>query len=275
MNRRRLTFQLTPLLDLLLIVIFAQYMEVQMTVHSGEAQLHAQRKSMDEETVRHRQELESKYRTKSRQLRVAESRYTERLQSLLAQHRQAGSTLATTLNLSARLVEQILQLQQTSHADHADRVQQAVRRLQEQLDARGAELLRFIIRYDEMQKHVSVWEMHLLDNGQAMLTDGQLTHRVSFESPEEFAAQCFAASKAFDEPRPLVLVLMTWGDTQAGFRRSATDGLPLLMRRLRDDAGGTRWFDYSLMGYRPDGLLLNPETTADSRARTSEQSSDR
>ena len=37
--RRRLMFQLTPLLDLLLIVIFAQYMEVQQTAETGEQEL--------------------------------------------------------------------------------------------------------------------------------------------------------------------------------------------------------------------------------------------
>ena len=37
MTQRRLTFQLAPLVDLLLIVIFAQYMEVQQSAADGRA----------------------------------------------------------------------------------------------------------------------------------------------------------------------------------------------------------------------------------------------
>ena len=41
--RRRMTFQLTPLLDLLLIVIFAQFMEVQQQAESAQDDLQQQK----------------------------------------------------------------------------------------------------------------------------------------------------------------------------------------------------------------------------------------
>ena len=43
MTQRRLTFQLAPLVDLLLIVIFAQYMEVQQSAADGRAELDRKR----------------------------------------------------------------------------------------------------------------------------------------------------------------------------------------------------------------------------------------
>ena len=236
-------------------------MEVQQTAESGEAQLRLQQRALNDQLHRRHRDLESEYALKTQELKTTRRRYSEQFRSLLHQHQQIGTALATALNLPGQLLEQALRLQTGGPAGDTDRRQQAISQVRKLLDVRGTELLRFIIRYDELQKHVSVWKMHLLDNGQAMLTDGQLTQRVSFETPDEFAALCFEASKAFEEPRPLVLILMTYGDTQTGFRRSATDGLPLLMHRLRDDAGGTRWFDFSLMGFRPDGPLLDPETT--------------
>ena len=48
LSRKKLTFQLTPLLDLLLIVIFAQYMEVQHT--SAQAEQEIERRA-DERTA--------------------------------------------------------------------------------------------------------------------------------------------------------------------------------------------------------------------------------
>ena len=49
MNRQRMTFQLTPLLDLLLIVIFAQYMEVQNQAKSAQTRLARERGSLEKQ----------------------------------------------------------------------------------------------------------------------------------------------------------------------------------------------------------------------------------
>ena len=49
MTQRRLTFQLAPLVDLLLIVIFAQYMEVQQSAADGRAEMDRKRESLQAE----------------------------------------------------------------------------------------------------------------------------------------------------------------------------------------------------------------------------------
>lgn len=255
--RKQLTFQLTPLLDLLLIVIFAQYMEVQQTAESGESLIQAQQSELENSYQQRRQQLESAHAADMNSLEASRARYAKQVQDIVDQHRRVGATLAETFNMPARMMEEALRLKTAGQTGDAKRMEMAVSRLKELLESRQSELLRFMIRYDEMQKHVSVWELHLLDSGQGLFTDGTLTRRLSFESPEEFATMCFEASKAFEEPRPLTLILMTYADTQAGFRRSAIDGLPIAVQRLRDGAGGTRWYDYSLMGFRPDGPLIN------------------
>lgn len=263
-NRRRFTLQLTPLLDLLLIVIFAQFMEVQQTVQSGERQLRDQQQALQQDYDQRRQDLESAHAATEEALEASRQRYAEQIQSIMDQHRQAASTLSETFDLPQRLIEEALQLQSAGQTGDAERMQQAAAQLQQLLQSRDAELLQFMIRYDEMQKHVSVWELHLLDNGQALFSDGKLTRRLSFDSAEEFSARCFEVSKAFEEPRPLTLILMTYGDTQAGIRRNAVTGFPDLIHRLREDTDGTRWFDYSLMGFRPDGPLINTAEPDDS-----------
>ncbi|MCR9200138.1 MAG: hypothetical protein NXI04_16005 [Planctomycetaceae bacterium] len=258
MARRRLTFQLTPLLDLLLIVIFAQYMEVRQTAKTAQQQFDDQKTQLTEQFNQRRDELEAQYASQTGQLSATRERYSENYKSILKQHQQAGSALAQALNLPGAVMEQVLKLKTGGQGKDAAELQNAAQQLRKLMPSRGQELFRFMLRYDEMEKHVSIWELHLQDNGQAQFSDGERQRTVGFASVEEFVSRAFAASKAFAEPKPLVIILLSHGDTQAGLRRRATDGMPLLIEQLRRDAGNTRWFDYSLMGFRPGGAVFQP-----------------
>lgn len=256
-TRRRLALQLTPLLDLLLIVIFAQYMEVQQRAQSAEDELKARKDQLSERE----RNLEAEIAQRRQQLTSENDRlrteYADRFESILDQQQRAGTTLAEALNLPGELVEQLAKLRSSGNTADAERLEQAAARVQSLMDSRGREFLQFVTRVDEMQKHVSVWEIHIRDNGQALLTDGQQQSIVGFSTSEEFASRLFESSKQLSEPRILVLVLLTYGDTQAGLRRRATDAMPDLIERLRKDAGMTRWYDFSLMGYRPQGPVFS------------------
>ena len=254
--KRRLTFQLTPLLDLLLIVIFAQYMEVRQKADAVQTDLIA-REARLEETIRARQaELENDLIAQKAELSALRERYSDHYENILQQHAQAGRTLAQALNLPGTLLEQVLRLKTDGNLSDARNLEAAMQQMKEVLESRGSEMLRFILKYNEMQKHVSVWELHLQDNGQALFSDGQVQQNVSYGTTEEFISRSFEASKGFTDPKPLVIILMTHGDTQAGLRKRATDGMTGLMERLRTDSANTRWFDFSLMGFRPDGPLI-------------------
>ncbi len=255
-TRKRLSFQLTPLLDLLLIVIFAQYMEIQQKAESAQDQLEQQKTALAEEFNARRDELEQTYAVRSDQLSETRERYSQHYESIVKQHQIAGSALAKALNLPGTVMEEILRLKTDGKEIDADHLQAAADQLKKILPTRGEELFQFMVRYDEMQKHVSIWELHIQDNGQALFSDGDHKEIVSFETVDEFVSRAFQASKTFTEPRPLVIILLTHGDTQAGLRRRATDGMPLLIEQLRRDAGNTRWFDFSLMGFRPGGSLF-------------------
>ncbi len=259
--RRRLTFQLTPLVDLLLIVIFAQFMDVRQTARLQAEASQKQQQALEREYARLRQELQTAQQAASAAIRTRQQELAEQFRSLSEQHRQVSRTLARTLRLPERLTDQVVRLRRQGRSDEAGDLEQAVRELRQRLEQRPEDLFRFFIQYDEMEKHVSVWELHLLENGQVLFTDGHTGRRISFASAEEFSRQCLEASKAFAEPRPLTLLLLTWNDAQAGFRRMAADGLPQLVQRLRNDSGGTRWFDYSLIGFRPAGPLLDAGKT--------------
>lgn len=263
-HRRRLTFQLTPLLDLLLIVIFAQYMEVRESAGVAEAELTEQREALRQERddlragiAAREAELEARFARQRQDIDGLREEYNRRFQSILDQHQQAGQALAEAFRLPGELLEEVLTIHtQDTPADSAA-ARRAAERIRELLRSRGREFLEFAVRLDEMQKHVSVWEIHLQDNGKAALTDGSRSLRVDFGTGDEFVQGIYETSKSFAEPRTMVIVLLSWGDTQFGQRRRAIEAMPTLMERLRSDAGGTHWYDFSLLGFRPDGPVVS------------------
>ncbi len=67
---RRMTFQLTPLLDLLLIVIFAQFMEVQQVSDRTEISHQLQLKEQQTLNQQHIAEFQNQRKQQERQLRA-------------------------------------------------------------------------------------------------------------------------------------------------------------------------------------------------------------
>jgi hypothetical protein len=208
--RRRMTFQLTPLLDLLLIVIFAQFMEVQQQAESAQDDLQQQKQQLVQqfddgkaELERQRADLQREISLQSSTLTERREQYSKQFESILQQHQQAGQALSDAFNLPTTVMEEVLQLQTDGNQTDARNLQQAAKRLKDLLPQRGDELLRFMLRYDEMQKHVSVWELHLQDNGQASFSDGGTAQTVSFGTQEEFLSRAFQTSKSFTDPKSL------------------------------------------------------------------------
>lgn len=234
--RRRLTLQLTPLLDLMLIVMFSQHLAFRQHTATEQQALEQRRLALLGELQTQQEQLDSQRESLNRQ-------YLESAQLL-------NTLLSPTQN--AQLARQL--------ADFDD-----VRKTLEQhtsVSPDGA--ARFLTRASAMQKHVTILEVHLLDSGRAELRCDNLTESTDFTSPQEFADRLFQASKRFPAPHSLTIVLLSWGDTQLGPRQSAIAGLPLLLEQLRRDAAGIRWYDFSITGYRPRGTLpdsLAPRST--------------
>ena len=262
-ERKRLSFQLTPLLDLLLIVIFAQYMEVRQNTQAAERDVKDQQQALEEKqqqlvtqfTTR-KQELEQAYADQIKGVDSLRSEYENKFQDILDQQQQAGTVLADALQLPGQLVEQLSRLRAVEQSSDAAQLEAASTQLKKTMETRGTEFIQFALRFNEMQKRVSVWEIHLEENGQATITDGEQSRSIRFESKSEFVSRVFEASKSFAAPRTLVLLFLSYGDTQAGYRRKATDSMPALVDHLRQDSGNLHWFDFSLMGFRPNGPVF-------------------
>jgi hypothetical protein len=262
--KRRLALQLTPLLDLLLILMFSQYIEnrhrsvaIMDALTERERAIEIRRVEAEAAVETQRQKLQKDVNDQKAALAELGKTYDKRFRSIINQHHQIGSILAESLNLPGNAMAEILKLRTAGSPDDAEQLQGATERLQKLMQARGEEIFRFMLKVDEMQKHVTIWEIHVHENGQALITDGQQSFLSDFSSEADLAARLFESSKSFSEPKTLIVTLLTWGDAQAAARRRATDAMPLLMDRLRNDAAGTRWYDFSIIGYRAQGSLFN------------------
>lgn len=267
LQRRRLALQLTPLLDLLLIVMFSQYIENRHRSTAAQESLEAREKALDTRQAeddavlaQRRLELEKDVADQKASLEELGKAYDEKFRSIISQHQQIGSILAESLNLPGNVMTEVLKLRTSGSSDDAKRLQDAAERLQKLMQARGEEMFRFMLQVDEMQKHVTIWEIHIQQNGQALITDSQQSFVTDFPGDADLASRLFEFSKSFSEPKTLIVVLLTWSDAQKGALRRATDAMPRLMEQLRRDADGTHWYDFSIIGYRAEGSLFNLAT---------------
>lgn len=248
MTRRRLSLQLTPLLDLLLIVMFSQYIENRSRSAQAAEELRLEKAAVQEELTRERAQLEDLRRNHETQYR-----------SLLQQHQNIGTLLNQTLDLPATALAEVLKLRNDNRPADADRLQQALTTLRSQLDQNPDALFRFFIRFDEMQKHVSLWEIHLQQNGKCRLQDGQQSLEVEFSSETELAEKLFEASKSLEDPHSLVLLLVTWGDAQLGAQQKTRRAVTLLRDLLKRDSENRQIYDYVVLGFRPTGPVIHPQ----------------
>ncbi|MFN5896569.1 MAG: hypothetical protein ACK48Y_03535 [Planctomyces sp.] len=246
-SRRRLSLQLTPLLDLLLIVMFSQYIENRSRTAQAAQELQAERDAVQAELASQKQRLDGLKAT-----------YDARYQSLLQQHRDAGSLLARALDLPAAALNEVLRMRGEDRPEDAQRLEQAVARLRTELDRSGEDVFRFFIKVDEMQKHITMWEIHLQENGKCLLQDDSRQALLDFTSDTELAQKLFESSKSFADPHSLVLMLVTWGDAQLGDQQQTRKAVAELKQKLERDAAGRHLYDYVILGFRPAGPVITP-----------------
>ncbi|MEM6776407.1 MAG: hypothetical protein AAF670_02050 [Planctomycetota bacterium] len=269
-ERRRTRFQLTPLLDLLLIIVFAQFLDVRQTSQDQAMTLARQSEKLTDRYARLSAELEGQrqaLRQEQSSLRAARD----------AARADRDLALATAQMEAARLREATEQIQaalklddetvasfgiaggETSAQDIDSAVDAALRLSQ----ADSATLLRFMVSHGELLKRADVWNVHASDRGEIRLMAGDQTQRIRLESvsqrerTDEVVERLFAAYKQLEQPDGLVVVLVSFSPRSvAGVYQPLVDAVPETLRRLRADLPETR-FEYSVLGTTPDPVNLS------------------
>lgn len=241
--RRKITLQLVPLLDLMLIVIFAQYMSMHELSQQEEARA-AQAVSSAEEQ---RRELDEQRADLAAQRREVEM-FAEKA---LDQRDLVGQLASELFNLPdetvAKLLRQRFNDDAPPSAEEIAEIQDEFRRLK---GRRGQEIVKHLLTFNELRKRCEIWELHVADSGLTTLkTPGEQTE-FRGTTAASFASK-LASFRTRKESKNLVLVLLTYCDVTASIYEAALTGLPLAIERMQLEAGGRTRFEYGVLGIEP------------------------
>jgi len=266
MSRSRICLQLTGLLDLMLIIVFAQYLEVKTAVvtdatESAQAKANAAQsvKDIEQELDRLRlrnRELEfelaasSGMRSQFTELKNREATLNEDVRLAVEQREIVGRLASELFKSPSEVLDRALQPGEEKRLTDAELegLRNQVRTLAEN---RAGAVTRHLLTYAELRKRSDVWDLYLDETGWATLTLGDRRHRFRSDDPAIFAREVFDSYKAAPQPKGLVILLLSWGDTPAKWREAAMKGVREAADLMRDDSAGRTRFEYAVLGFRP------------------------
>lgn len=252
MDRRKLTLQLTPLLDLLLIVFFAQYMEVRMIAEQeteraevGREEARADLESVQKQLAALQQqmaELDQKRRDTER------TDYTSR--------EQLGQLVGELFRIPEATIQKIVARRSFDETVFSPAEIAALKAEFKSLStARADQVVDHLLTFNEMRKRFDVWELYVDNNDSLRITAG--THQKHIQAdnintPEMFSDEFFKLYKSFPQTKNVVLILVSYGDSQLRSRWAVTKALPAVTERMRLDSNGTVKFEFAVLGFRPE-----------------------
>ncbi len=283
-SRRRLTFQLTPLLDLLLIVIFAQFMDTQETTARIEQRAEQQVQQADQKleqlsalsesaqqkikdlsalNLQSRREaakaeetaIEMEKRTRALQ-QLSEKKnqeLTEQLKGAREQRDLVAELVQQLFQLPDQLIDPLLKSKAEPESEKTKaEIERIKQQLQELAGAKAEDVVKHFLTYDELTKRSDIWELYLTENGVFRLKIGKQTTDFRADSASSFVDRFYAIYKTVPQPKSLVIILFSYGDAKASVRFAATQGLPLIAERMRADSSGRTRYEYAVMGFAPE-----------------------
>lgn len=250
---RRVSLQLTPLLDLMLIVIFAQYMEVRLVARQESDRVAGERQSMDVENQKLRQQVEQ-WEQQQRVIDQEKDRERE----------QIGQIIRELFNIPEATVNKFVQPRSKNETNvfSPAEIAELKARFQQLANSNGEKVVDHLLTFNEMRKQFDVWEFYLDEDGVLLITVGQDRQHLKskvVESPEAFVDIVLQIRSQFPPTKNSVLMLCSYGDCRLLHRLSMTRGLPAIAERLRRDGQGTQKFEYAVFGYRPQPEIRPPE----------------
>ena len=230
---RKLTFQLASLLDLLLIVMFAQYLEVQTVAQNQAERIEAERQTAttDLETVQRQlavlQQQLSQFEDRQRAVDQAEHSGVEQL----------GRLFGELFRIPESTIQKISRRRSQDEAGLSPaEIAALLKEFQALATARGDQVVDHLLTFAEMKKRFDVWEVYLQENGALVVSAGSHQKRLQtgvIETPEQFSDELFKLYKSFPQTKSVVLILVSYGDSRFSDRLAVIKGLPTVAERMR------------------------------------------
>lgn len=262
-SSRRVRFQLTPLMDLLLIIVFAQFLDVRETSQQQTADLKSEREKLTAQISRERSELAGIRQAITQQQRELTRQRDEARASrdeAISQVDVRLSEMQTAMKMISEYFDiddsEITRL--NTDPNSLTPVDQAIEQASGLAQSEPDAVIRFLIGHAELLKRAEIWTVHASDNKSIRLAAGdqsetfRLESRTQKQRTQETADQLFAAYKQFDQPKGLVVILASFDpQSVAGVYQPMIDAIPQTLERLRIDSPETR-FEYTVLGSTPD-----------------------
>lgn len=252
---RRFHLQLTPLLDLLLIVIFAQYLAVQQeAVQQSEAvseELTAGRQKLADVRAQ-LQEKQQALSNRDAELDRRAKTIDDQLEDVVSQQRRAANLMAELFDIPAALVEQALKpLPPAAPPRTEAQIERLRQRFNKLAQLKGTEVIEYILSYDELRKRADVWTLRIAANGEITLNAGDQIQSFRAANQQEFIEELLQRYRTLPQPKGLVVIMVSYGDARADVRQAVLRGLPTAIDRMQDDQLGRTQFEYAVLGFIP------------------------
>ncbi|MEZ5949063.1 MAG: hypothetical protein R3C12_07585 [Planctomycetaceae bacterium] len=272
-SAKRLSLQLTPLLDLLLIVIFAQYLEIEQK-STAESEAQAAREARQQFELRQSREqlkftqdvlaatraFHDNTEQQLAELKNQQQASRDEQQDLLTKLSEVGSQrdriVSALKQAFAGSSEEIVQLlEQLAHSPGTPQPisPESIQKLADQVaQAPPRDLALLLLAYEEIRKRCDIWELHLDSQGIFTLFDGNTRHSFRASSAEDFQRRLFDLYKSLPQAKSLVILLVSYGEVRADLRQNMLMSMPIVTDRMRNDASGLTRFEYAVIGYLPE-----------------------
>ena len=269
-TRRRFTLQLTPLLDLLFIVLYAQYIDLQeITRHeiAQETQRRHQAELHEEQAAKLRtdalQQL-SDLNQKVEQFEIEKRRLARELELARAETAKEGQAreeleklAATDRTAIGQLVQGVLRINQDAILDAIQGApapdRQRLRASFEEMSTKSAAAIIHHLRAtEELKKRADLWEVYIGDDNTVRVTmvGEAMAENLQVLSPDQLANVIAEAARQRGEPKSLVIILLSWSNADRRTRDLARQALDDVVTVLKADWPGKR-IEVAPLGYTP------------------------
>jgi hypothetical protein len=269
----------------MLIVIFAQYIEIRETSAARERQrtlqAAAERELLAAERERQLAAVSAERRAVERsqadleaereEIEQRERELREALEHALEQQQQVGDIVSELFRVPDELIQELLQQRDSdAGARSAAEIESLKQAFREFGQLRGVAAVKHLLTYEELRKRCDIWEIYITAEGIAIFDAGDASKQFRFReadadsggprtraeirAEDETAAQKFADRifdfyKTLPQSKSVVIMLLSYSKTTSyNWRRPAILGLSKAADRMRADSSGRTRFEYALLG---------------------------
>ena len=269
-TRRRFTLQLAPLLDLLFIVLYAQYIDLQEATRREIAQATQRSQEAQQaglEAAKLRTDALSQVadlNQRLEQFEIEKRRLTRELELARAETEKEGQAREELEKLAAKdrtaigqLVQNVLKINQDSILEAIQGVPTADRQrlrasFEEMSSKSAAAVIHHLRATEELKKRADLWEVYIADDNTVRVTvvGEVMVENLQVASADQLANAVAEVARQRGEPKSLVIILLSWSNADRRTRDLTRQALDDVTTVLKADWPGKR-IEVAPLGYTP------------------------